>query len=54
MRQILYDITYCGIKNNNKLVDVKKQTSRLTDTEGKLVVTSGERGGWRGSRGLEN
>lgn len=52
MRQILYDIAYCGI--NNKLVNVKKQRSRLTDTEGKLVVTSGERRGWRGSRGVEN
>ena len=29
MRQILYDIVSCGIKNNNKLVDEKKKKQTL-------------------------
>ena len=44
--QILYDTTYMwNLKTTppSKLVNITK-TSRLTDTEDKLVFTSGERG----------
>ena len=37
--------------NYNKLVN-KTENSRLTDTENKLVVTSGEREGGRGNTGV--
>ena len=42
-RQILYDITYMwNLKNTSS--EYNKKGSRLTDTETKLVVTSGEMG----------
>lgn len=51
----MYDNAYCGINNNNKLVNVKKQRSRLTDTEGKLVpVGRGEGGGAAGGGELRH
>ena len=50
-RQVLYDITYIwNQKNTNKLMNITKR-SRLTDTENKLVVTSGEREGGTGKKG---
>ena len=36
------------IFKKNKLVTIKKKKSRLTDTEGKLVVTKGEQEGRKG------
>ena len=39
-----------NLKKYNKVANITKR-NRLTDTENKLVVTSGEREGGRGNRG---
>ena len=55
MRQILYDIDYCGIKNNNKLVTVKKrkQTHRYrgwaSGYQGREGRVEGQQRGWESS-----
>ena len=51
-RQILYVIGYMwNLKNKTNVYN--KKESRLTDTENKLVVTSGEREVRRGNIGEE-
>ena len=54
-RQILYDIACLWNLKNTKKGKIKKpseynKTSRFTDMENKLVITSGERSDWRGER----
>ena len=45
-RQILFDITYMwNLKKIQQTSEYNKKSSRLTDTENKLVVTRGEREG---------
>ena len=46
-RQILFDITYRQSLKNTQMSEYNKKRSTLTDTENKLVATSGEKK-WEG------
>ena len=43
-----------NLQKNNKLLNIIKKKSRLTDKETKLVVTSGEREEARGKMGVRD